>query len=59
MSYKIRVDFPDEDKYAFVTDNDGEVILFADHDTANKEALKYAGGIAIKVEDYESIPWTV
>lgn len=61
--YVIRVEFPDEDKYAYVTDNNGELKHFRQYEDAVKEAKIYEDGehwvqIVERQKD-ESIPWSV
>ena len=58
--YVIRVDFPDEDKYAYVTNNEGELKKFCTRAEAEKVAITYAGNpIVIEREDDESVPWSI
>ena len=58
--YVIRVDFPDEDKYAYVTNNEGELKKFCTREEAEKVAMTYAGNpIVIEREDDESVPWSI
>lgn len=50
-SYVVRVNFPDDDKYAFVKHecgmNEGQVKVFYNIDDAQKEASRFAGAIVI------------
>jgi len=58
--YVIRVEFPDEDKYAYVTNDDGELRKFYSREDAEKVAQTYSGNpIVIKREDDEGISWSV
>jgi len=56
--YVIRVDFPDDDKYAFVKNDDGEVRKFTDYSMAVEEARRYASAIVVEFkEDGNRIEW--
>jgi hypothetical protein len=58
--YIIRVDFPDVDKYAYVTNDDGELKKFYSREEADKVAKTYAGNpIVIEKEDDEGIHWSI
>jgi hypothetical protein len=58
--YVIRVEFPDEDKYAYVTNDEGELKKFYNREDAEKVAQTYSGNpIVIKREDDEGISWSV
>lgn len=54
--YLLRVDFPDDDRYAYVTADSGELKKFYDYSQAVEECRKYASAIIIEVKD-ESINW--
>ena len=56
--YIVRVDFPDDDRYAFVTDDDGEVKKFYKRDDAKVASHKFSDAIVIEVND-ESLNWSV
>ena len=60
--YVIRVEFPDEDKYAYVTDDDGKLKHFREYGDAEKEAKKYEDNEhwvqIIERHKDESIPWS-
>ena len=49
--YVVRVDFPDDDKYAFVKHkcgiNEGKVRVFYNLEDAKQEASRYAGAIVM------------
>jgi hypothetical protein len=51
--YVIRVEFPDEDKYAYVTEDDGGLKYFRQYEDAVKEVQ------IIERQDDESIPWSI
>ena len=53
--FLIRVDFPDEDKYAFVKNSEGELKKFYDYSMALDEARKWAGAIVIELKDDSDI----
>lgn len=55
--YLIRVDFPDDDKYAFVKNDDGEVRKFTDYSMAVEEARRYASAIVVELNDDNRIEW--
>lgn len=58
--YVIRVEFPDEDQFAYVLCDDGQVKKFNDYEVAKKEAHKYAGVTVIEErEDYEGVHWSI
>jgi len=58
--YVIRVEFPDEEQFAYVLSDDGQVRKFNDYEVAKKEAQKYAGVTVIEErEDYEGIRWSI
>ena len=53
--YRVRVDFPDEDMWAFVTHecgyNQGKVIEYTNLKKAQKVASQYKGGIVLEVDN--------
>ena len=55
--YVIRVDFPDDDKYAFVKNDDGEIRKFTDYSMAIEEARRYASAIVVEFKDENRIEW--
>jgi hypothetical protein len=61
--YVIRVEFPDEDKYAYVTEDDGGLKYFRQYEDAVKEAKIYEDDEhwvqIIERQDDESIPWSI
>jgi hypothetical protein len=61
--YIIRVEFPDEDKYAYVTEDDGGLKYFRQYEDAVKEAKIYEDDEhwvqIIERQDDESIPWSI
>lgn len=58
--YVIRVDFPDEDKYTYVTNDEDELRKFYTREEAEKVAMTYAGNpIVIEREENESVPWSL
>ena len=61
--YVIRVEFPDEDKYAYVTEDDGGLKYFRQHEDAVKEAKIYEDSEhwvqIIERQKDESIPWSI
>lgn len=61
--YVIRVEFPDEDKYAYVTTDEGELKYFRVYEDAEKEAKKYQDDEhwvqIIERQNDESIPWSI
>ena len=58
--YIIRVEFPDEDKYAYVTNDEGELRKFQNREDAEKVAKTYAGNpIIIERKDDEGIHWSL
>lgn len=62
--YVIRVEFPDEDKYAYVTEGiDGGLKFFRKYEDAVKEAKIYEDtGQWVQIierQNDESIPWSI
>lgn len=58
--YIIRVDFPDDDKYAYVTNDEGGLRKFYSRDEAEKVARTYAGNpVVIERKDDEGIDWSL
>jgi len=54
--YVIRVDFPDDDRYAFVTEDNGEVKRFYKRDDAEVASHTFSNAVVIEVND-EGINW--
>jgi hypothetical protein len=61
MYYVIRVEFPDEDKYVYVTNDDGTMAKYYNREVAEKVASTYADSNSTIEErhDNEGIPWSI
>jgi len=56
--YVIRVEFPDEDKYTFVTKDDGTPNTYYKREDAEIASRTYENSVVIEVKD-ENLHWTV
>ena len=61
MYYVIRVEFPDEDKYVYVTSDDGTMAKYYNREDAEKVALTYADSNSTIEERHgnDGIPWSI
>jgi hypothetical protein len=56
--YVIRVDFPDEDKYTFVTNDAGILNTYYKREIAEIASLTYENSFVVEVKD-ENLHWSV
>lgn len=58
MNYCVRVDFPDADKYVYLTHetgiNKGQLKKYPTRELAEADAKRYAGANVMDLEDYNS-----